>query len=210
MHADACHFALVSNPQMFEFLTFEPFATPTSFIEWYENSVHADRGCVLFVAYDTPTASQQSPDASADELAAHGTFAGLIGLLRTSPEHLSTEIGFVLTLPAYQRTHVTTHGTGLLLNWCFDELHLRRVQWQTNTTNEKSWRAAEKIGFRKEGVIRWDRVLPAGYVGEDVRGRTGDPCPERMGRHTVRLAICWDEWEEGVKEVVRERMDQQK
>lgn len=195
---------------MFDYLPFGPFPTPTSFIEWYEARIHSDKACVLFVAYDTTATSHPSPDASADELAAHGTFAGLIGLLKTSPANLTAEIGFVLTLPTYQRTHVTTHGTGLLLSWCLDELRLRRVQWQANEANEKSWRAAEKMGFVKEGVIRWDRVLPVGKVGLDVSGRIGDLSPKNMGRHTVILAVCWDDWEEGVKEKLRARMNRRK
>ena len=112
----------------------------------------------------------------------------------------------MLTLPPFQRTHVTTHGVGLLLAWCFDELKLRRVQWQTNVENDKSWRAAEKLGFTKEGVIRWQRVLPPGKMHGAVPPGNGDPKPEWGGRHTMLLAMCWDDWEDGVKAKVTERM----
>jgi RimJ/RimL family protein N-acetyltransferase len=44
-----------------------------------------------------------------------GALAGVIGLLRTVPTQLTTEIGGVITLPRFQRTHVTSNAIGLLL-----------------------------------------------------------------------------------------------
>lgn len=133
------------------------------------------------------------------------TIAAVIGLMNTSMDNLSTEVAFVFTLPPFQRTHVTTHGVGLLLGWCFDELKLRRVQWQANEENERSWRAAEKLGFRKEGVKRWERILSPGKKG--LVPRPDDPKKDCHGRNTVLLAICWDDWDERVKAHVQERMD---
>lgn len=71
--------------------------------------------------------------------------------------------------------------------------------------NDRSWRAAEKLGFRKEGVKRWERTLPPGKAGGHP-ARNGDPKKDWSGRHTVILAVCWDDWENGVKAVVSERM----
>lgn len=45
------------------------------------------------------------------------TMAGVIGLIRSDPTNLSTEIGYVMTFPAFQRTHVTTHAVCLLLRF---------------------------------------------------------------------------------------------
>jgi hypothetical protein len=38
---------------------------------------------------------------------------------------------------------------------------LRRVQWQTNEQNEASIKTALRMGFRHEGVKRWEGVVPA-------------------------------------------------
>lgn len=146
----------------------------------------------MFVVYDTSNTLEQEK------------LAGLIGLMNTSVDNLCTEIAFVFTLPPFQRTHITTHGVGLLMRWCFDELKLRRVQWQTNESNERSWRAAERMGFIKEGVKRWERILPPGKSGHTPRD--GDPRGDCMGRHTALLAVCWDDWEDRVKLLVQERM----
>jgi RimJ/RimL family protein N-acetyltransferase len=172
---------------------FGPFSTLSDFLTWLENRIRSDKGNVAFAVLDkTQSADHQ--------------FAGTIGLLNTSPDHLHTEVAFVFTLPPFQRTHVTTHAIGLLLQWCFEELKLRRVQWQANECNEKSWKAAMKMGFTKEGVSRWQMVLPVGKLHGGLLPREGDPKPDCPGRHSIMLAVCWDDWENGVKLKVQERM----
>jgi hypothetical protein len=52
-----------------------------------------------------------------------------------------------------------------------------------------------------EGTIRWSWILPEGKEGK--KSREGDPHLGN-GRDSVLLAVCWDDWEGGV----RERVDQ--
>ena len=137
--------------------------------------------------------------------------AGTIALLGTSAATLSTEIGCVLIFPKYQvsraahslendqlifmakRTHINTHANALLLRYCFEFIHLRRVQWKANSQNERSVRAAQRLGFQLEGVIRWERPTPAnGFAVENADG-LGRP-EAGLGRHSVLLATCWDTW----------------
>lgn len=74
--------------------------------------------------------------------------------------------------------------------------------------NAASKRAAERLGFKLEGLLRWDRVLLPGKVGEDPSNDEGLARPERgNGRHTYVLAICWDDWKEGTKEHVQSLLD---
>jgi RimJ/RimL family protein N-acetyltransferase len=133
-----------------------------------------------------------------------GQLAGTIALLNTEVHNFCTEIGFVMIAKQFQRTHVTTNAVGLLLQWCFSELGLHRVQWQANHRNEPSIQTAVKIGFTREGIIRWQRVLPASKrdVGELVN-RNGK---EEVGRHSAMLAMYWDDWEAGLKDTVATRM----
>lgn len=180
-------------PEIYDWIPFGPFATADAFLGYVEGRIHHDPALTLFVVYNKVTDNQ-------DEI------AGLIGFLNTVPANLSTEIGFVFTLPPFQRTHVTTHAVGLLLEWCLDELKLRRVQWQANANNEKSVQAAQKMGFTLEGIVRWQRVLPPEKRARGVKPREGDPKPEHYGRHSALLSVCWDDWENGVKGRVRERM----
>ena len=139
----------------------------------------------------------------------NSALAGLIGLLNSSPTNLAIEIGFIMILPSFQRTHVTSNAVGLLLHYALDlpvdgGLGLRRAVWQANALNEASVRSAERMGFKLEAVLRWDRVLPIGKddAGNKKGDRDGDPRAGYVGRDTAMLSICWDDWESGGKERV--------
>jgi RimJ/RimL family protein N-acetyltransferase len=90
---------------------------------------------------------------------------------------------------------------------------LRRVQWKANTENAASIRVAERLGFRKEGVLRWHFVFPDGLqTGKSGNGRALPKWSPKsdLGRDTVVLGICWDDWEDGAQEVVRAAMAREK
>ncbi|KAF8868420.1 hypothetical protein BD779DRAFT_1665587 [Infundibulicybe gibba] len=122
-------------------------------------------------------------------------------------KHLKTEIGYLAILPPFHRTHVTSNVVGLLLHFCLDPptlggLGLRRVVWQANSLNAPSIRAAERMGFQHEGILWWDWVVPPG-TGKIGISRVGKDREQRIGRHTVILGLCWEEWElEGAREMV--------
>ena len=79
------------------------------------------------------------------------------------------------------------------------------MQWKANSKNERSVKAAQRLGFQLEGVIRWERPTPAnGFAVDNVNG-LGQP--ERgLGRHSVLLATCWDTWLSSGKARVDELM----
>lgn len=138
----------------------------------------------------------------------------MVSFIDTSATNLSTEIGGVIILPEFQRSHVATNAVGLMLKFALDGtsnggLGLRRVQWLTSSKNEASLRLAGRLGFVKEGVLRWHMVMKQveeGYrVGND--GRLPERSDERnLGRDTVVLSVCWDDWEGGERERVAEAM----
>jgi len=117
--------------------------------------------------------------------------------------------------PRFQRTFVGTHAHGLLLQQCLDPLPsglgLRRVQWQANSQNATSIRAAERMGYHFEGILRWERTLAEGKsgIGPDDEAGKGLPMLDAngkmlgIGRHSAMLSICWDDWvDAGVREKV--------
>ncbi|KAJ7475846.1 acyl-CoA N-acyltransferase [Mycena latifolia] len=135
----------------------------------------------------------------------HGAFAGVIGLIHTSSQNLSTEIGPVICFPEFQRTFVSSNAIGILMRYCLDlpkdgGLGFRRVQWTANPVNAASVRAAERMGMKREGTSRWTWVLPEGKEGK----KAGEGRGEGAGRDTVLLAICWDDWENGGREHVEQ------
>ncbi len=163
-------------------------------------------GAITYAVID----KTKPPSAEDDE----GELAGMISYISTSTTHLSTEIGGVITLPAFHRTHVTSNAVGLLLEFALDSpmnggLGLRRVQWQTSTVNTASLLLAERLGFKKEGVLRWCVVYRQGaHNGKIGNGRPLPPGSNEgdLGRHTVVLSVCWDHWADGGRGKVEQVM----
>lgn len=67
------------------------------------------------------------------------------------PEHLKIELGSIWYSPLVQRTAANTEATYLMLQHAF-ELGYRRVEWKCNAKNERSRRAALRMGFQFEGI----------------------------------------------------------
>ena len=116
----------------------------------------------------------------------------------------------MITIPKFQRTHVTTHGTGLLLQHTLDAppkgLGLRRVQWQANSLNTRSIKTAQRLGFTLEGIIRWQRVLDPECTGNNVDvGHLPEVNGKKLGpgRHSAMLAFCWDDWIEKKEQLLK-------
>lgn len=133
-----------------------------------------------------------------------------MALMSASVASATAEIGCILIFPSFQRSHVQTNASGLLLNYGLNTpaeggLGLRRMQWQANVENLPSIAAAKRLGFQMEGILRWWRVLPPqkkGLVPVEMERDDG----RGPGRHEAMLSICFDDWEGGVKESVAKLM----
>ncbi|KAF8582949.1 acyl-CoA N-acyltransferase [Ramaria rubella] len=208
-HAQIFFQASFPHPDLYQYLPFGPFSLLDDFLHWYNSRILSDAAhTTLFAVFDKTRPSQETVvDHRNQGIIASkfpGALAGIVGLLNASPQHASIELGFIIILPEFQHTHVARNAIGLLLHYCLDlpaqgGLGLRRVQWQANSNNIRSIRAAEKMGFVKEGIIRWQRVLPSHKEGKHTR--EGDPI-QGPGRDTALLAICHDDWN-----TVREKVD---
>lgn len=168
----------------------------------FEYMLRQDTGSCAFAIID-----RTKPNDGAD---LEESIAGVIGYLHSSPSNLSIELGPVVILPPWQRTFMSSHAIGLMLNYALNlpsdgGLGLRRVAWQANPFNVPSVRAAERMGFIAEGVQRWTWILPAGREGgkPPVDGKRGSG----QGRDSIFLAICWDDWENGGREHVAKMMN---
>jgi RimJ/RimL family protein N-acetyltransferase len=127
---------------------------------------------------------------------------------------LSVEGSFLIVLPPFQRTHVATHAVGLFLHYALDTpdeggLGLRRVQWQADPSSTASLNAAQRVGFRKEGTLRWASFVVDGDERGKMYNRRGCPPygdPKARGRGSVYFSMCWDDSLERKRELVDERM----
>lgn len=64
------------------------------------------------------------------------------------------EIGWTWIGEKFQGTGINAICKELLLDYCFDNLNLRRVEFKIDIKNIKSQKAVEKIGAIKEGFLR--------------------------------------------------------
>ncbi len=108
---------------------------------------------------------------------ASGRVAGTTRYMEIRPEHNGLEIGGTWYGAEYRRTQVNTECKYLLLRQAFEEFNCIRVQLKTDSRNERSQRAIERIGAVKEGILRNHMILPDGHI-----------------RHSIYYSILNSEW----------------
>ena len=97
-----------------------------------------------------------------------GRVAGATRYLNIAPEHRGLEIGGTWYGMEFQRTAVNTECKYLLMQYAFETLGCIRVQLKTDLRNERSQRAIERIGAKREGVLRNHMILLDGRYRDSV------------------------------------------
>lgn len=122
---------------MWTYLAYGPFASMAEYGEWIRASC-LDDDPLFFTVIERGS----------------GRASGLASYLRIAPAVGTIEIGHLQFSPRLQRTTVATEAMFLMLRRVFSELGYRRCEWKCDQLNEPSRRAAERLGFRFEGVFR--------------------------------------------------------
>jgi len=78
------------------------------------------------------------------------------------------EIGYTWYAKSVQRSHVNTSCKLLLLTHAFEVLGARLVGWRTDNYNFASQNAIERLGARKDGVLRHHALRRDGTVRDTV------------------------------------------
>ncbi|WP_311222495.1 MULTISPECIES: GNAT family protein [unclassified Acidovorax] len=78
------------------------------------------------------------------------------------------EIGWTWYAKSVQRTHVNTTAKLLLLTHAFDTLGCDVVGWRTDNFNFASQRAIERLGAKKDGVLRGHALRRDGTIRDTV------------------------------------------
>ncbi|KAF2423389.1 acetyltransferase [Tothia fuscella] len=198
----ACHASTYfelssSHPEIYAHMTPGPFATEEEFVEFFIEGMSNTFDEMLTYAIIDKTQPPSAEDAD-------GELAGMISYMFTSSTHSSTEIGFVIILPPYQRTHVTTNAVGLMLQRALNTPQqggygLQRVVWNASSN-----------GFNYEGTLRWSRCAPGGRVigkvgnGRTARKRDND---QDVWRDSFILSHCWYDWDSVGSAKVQAAMD---
>ncbi|HYM30382.1 MAG TPA: GNAT family protein [Candidatus Cybelea sp.] len=98
---------------------------------------------------------------------ASGRAVGVASLMRMDPASGSIEVGHINYSPRLQRKPAATEAMYLMMRRVFDELGYRRYEWKCDSFNAPSRAAAERLGFRFEGIFRQHMVY---------KGRNRDSC----------------------------------
>jgi RimJ/RimL family protein N-acetyltransferase len=92
-------------------------------------------------------------------------------------EHRRLEIGWTWVATAWQRHGANREAKLLMLEHAFERLGCHRVEFKTDSLNEKSRAALLGIGATFEGIFRNHMVMPEGRL-----------------RHSAYYSVVDDEW----------------
>lgn len=140
-----------------------------------DNQSPADMRNYVELALDAAKAGTEMPfvtvERSSDRVIGSTRFLSIV------PHHRRLEIGYTWVAPAWQRTAVNTEAKLLMLTHAFNTLGALRVEFKTDSLNEKSRAALLGIGAKEEGTLRNHMITDTG-----------------RRRHSVYFSVIEEEW----------------
>jgi RimJ/RimL family protein N-acetyltransferase len=112
-----------------------------------------------FRAWLRDCAAQLDPIFYAIRLLDSGRACGMASYLNIVPRNGSIEVGHIWFAPSLQRTVAATEALFLMLRYAMDDLRYRRIEWKCDALNERSRRAALRLGFRFEGIFYQHMII---------------------------------------------------
>ena len=132
-------------------------------------------------------ASERFAFAVIDE--ASGNVLGSTSYHDILPAVKRVEIGYTWYAQRMQRSHVNTTCKLLMMGHAFDTLGCRTVGWRTDNFNFASQQAIERLGARKDGVIRGHALRRDGTIRDTVMySMTAGEWPEAKAQLLYRRA----------------------
>jgi RimJ/RimL family protein N-acetyltransferase len=117
-----------------------------------------------------------------------GEFIGTTSLYEVVPGLRTVAIGHTWIGRRWWRTGVNTESKLLLLTYAFDALGAVRVVWHTDIRNVRSQEAIERLGAKKEGILRKHRLRRDGTWRDTVQySMTDEEWPSARAALTARL-----------------------
>lgn len=99
------------------------------------------------------------------------------------------EIGYTWYAHSVQRSHVNSTCKLLMLTHAFDTLGAAVVGWRTDNFNHASQQAIERLGARRDGVLRHHALRRDGTVRDTVMySMTAGEWPEARAQLLYRMA----------------------
>ncbi|MGE5335572.1 MAG: GNAT family N-acetyltransferase [Nitrososphaerota archaeon] len=152
-HADDLY-AVAREPRIWRYLPADPSGSLEEMRAWVAAALQAQES------------GAQVPFAIVERQS--GRAIGSTRYLAISPRDRGLEIGGTWLAVEAQRTGVNTSCKYLLLCHAFEELGAVRVQLKTDSRNDISQRAIERLGAVREGVLRKHMLVLDGYIRDSV------------------------------------------
>ena len=130
-------FAEDTDARNWTYLPYGPFVDVDGFRTWLSSSCLGDDPC-FFSVIDLAT----------------GKAVGMASYLRIEPAIGVIEVGHIHFSPRMQRQAISTEAMYLMMRQVFDAWGYRRYEWKCDALNAPSRAAAERLGFRFEGIFR--------------------------------------------------------
>jgi RimJ/RimL family protein N-acetyltransferase len=161
LHAAALHAAYGENRdgRNWTYLPYGPFETEREYVDLVRGLLTLGEPCFFAIV-----------DASS------GAPVGVASYLRAFPAMGSIEVGHLSYSPALQQTPTSTEAMYLMMRRAFEDWGYRRYEWKCDSLNAPSCAAAQRLGFRFEGVFHNHVVA------------------KNRNRDTAWFAITDDEW----------------
>ena len=136
-HSESLFKAFADDTTDFDwvYLPYGPFNTNEQLRAWLE-TVASEKDPLFFTILNT-----------------HNQPIGIASYLRINPVSGSIEVGHIHFSPALQRTPTATEAMYLMMRYAF-ELGYRRYEWKCDALNNRSRRAALRLGLSFEGIFR--------------------------------------------------------
>jgi RimJ/RimL family protein N-acetyltransferase len=97
-----------------------------------------------------------------------GEVTGTTSYYEIDPHNRILSIGHTWIGRGWHRTALNTEAKLLLLRRAFDILSANSVSGEADIRNERSQRAIERLGAKREGVLRAHRIRPDGTLRDTV------------------------------------------
>ncbi len=138
-HAADLHAANLEDREhrIWTYLPYGPYASLADYQAWVAQ-VQQSEDPLFHAVIDTAT----------------GKAVGVASYLRIEPAVGVIEVGHINYAPALQHTSASTEAMYLMMCRVFDELGYRRYEWKCDSLNGPSCKAAQRLGFRFEGIFR--------------------------------------------------------
>ncbi|HEV2913108.1 MAG TPA: GNAT family protein [Pyrinomonadaceae bacterium] len=156
--------------------------------QWNPSPVRTAQGMRAYIEEALEWQARRTALPFATTLKSTGQSVGSTRFANIDAVNRHLEIGWTWIIPRWQRTPVNTEAKYLMLRHAFETLGCIRVEFKTDSLNERSRNAILRLGAQEEGIFRNHMLTSTGRI-----------------RHSVFFSIIDTEWPE-VKAGLEEKL----